>query len=124
MGPSKASGTLRAQPGLPRRRPGGRSYLSPTDERLPRSVRHTPPYSRLPDGCCKVSLLDPCLLVEFCHGAGKGHRGETRVWVQRLVKRFIKQRKGQQAKNRTENRVGHHRRQHSAGVIESREQND
>ncbi len=60
----------------------------------------------------------------YCHGAGKGHRGETGVWFQMLVKRFTKQQKGQQAKNRTEIRVGHHRRQHSAGVLESREQND
>jgi len=60
----------------------------------------------------------------FCHGAGKGHRGEIGVWVQMLVKHFIKQQKRQQAKNRTENRVGHHRRQHSAGVLEIREQND
>ncbi len=39
-------------------------------------------------------------------------------------KRLFNKQKGQLAKNKTENRVGHHRRQHSAGVLESREQND
>ncbi len=72
----------------------------------------------------KQDLQQLGIVLGVCHGAGKGHRGETRVWVQMLVKCFIKQQKGQQAKNRTENRVGHHRRQHSAGVLESREQKD
>ncbi len=41
-GSSMASWFWRARPGLPRRRPGGRSSLSPTDEQLPRSAWRSP----------------------------------------------------------------------------------
>ncbi len=100
-----------------------REVLSVAD-RLPRSARHTPPYSRLPDGCCRVSPLDPCLLVEFLSRYEQGAPRNNRDLGPSVGKHLFNKQKGQQAKKQTENRVGHHKRQHSASVLESREQSD
>ncbi len=62
--------------------------------------------------------------VSSCQGAGVGHRGKTRVWVQKLVSTNLneqKKTKGKKTKQNTEHRTGHHRQQHSAGVLENKE---